>query len=629
MKYFTYLVMMVMVMAAGVSGGIRGTPAGSRGRVSAEPAIPRNVNSGLVQQYQQGSDIRIWLSNYGPMGAAAWGLSPAPITTCPFGGIGLEHPVGTCVEHLYGAGPAIGGTILGTPVVSQAYNTDNGACVFYVSSSGSDSFHVMGKGISDNDVSTSCADIYTGAGITPHVPMGIRIIQKSYAWNAGRVGPILPMEYEFINIGTHEIDNVYLGIFTDPDVGPLSDPSYGGHNYSAYLPAERTAYSVNPVDAGSTPVGLTILRTPMPIGTGKFIWQCYGFNNPGMNDSVIYQWMSGAPFGGTLIGPDQRPDSLTDTKYMFSFGPVAKMMPGDTLTFVVAFIGADSLSATGDGLQANARTALLLYKRGYTVPDLPVPKLAVTAESSGVVLRLGGGAPYPLQVWDDSNQVAGSYPDTSWRRANPPSGHTTGGRIFGGYRIYRAPISGAMSLLKECVLHRDSSANSAYVDTMYIDSTATGGQTFIYKLTAFSIPDRRGIESPTTSGSIVTDTVYGMSVESPGSYDTVLTVTAVNERRNDFPPVFSLRQNYPDPFNPSTVIEYTLPTASRVSLKIYDVLGRLVGVPAGGTEPAGVQRVVWNASAMPSGIYFYRLEATSLGAPLRSFTETRKMIFLK
>ncbi len=88
------------------------------------------------------------------------------------------------------------------------------------------------------------------------------------------------------------------------------------------------------------------------------------------------------------------------------------------------------------------------------------------------------------------------------------------------------------------------------------------------------------------------------------------------------PTAFALEQNYPNPFNPSTVISYQLPVASTVNLVVYDILGREVRTLVNETQPAGIYSVRFDASALASGVYFYRLEAGR-------FTETRRLLLLK
>ena len=88
------------------------------------------------------------------------------------------------------------------------------------------------------------------------------------------------------------------------------------------------------------------------------------------------------------------------------------------------------------------------------------------------------------------------------------------------------------------------------------------------------------------------------------------------------PNIFSLEQNFPNPFNPSTVISYSLPSASYVNLIIYNTLGQIVKVLENGSKNAGNYSVNFNASDLASGIYFYKLEAGQ-------FSQVKKMALLK
>ena len=88
------------------------------------------------------------------------------------------------------------------------------------------------------------------------------------------------------------------------------------------------------------------------------------------------------------------------------------------------------------------------------------------------------------------------------------------------------------------------------------------------------------------------------------------------------PKVYALEQNYPNPFNPVTVIEYSLPRQSFVSLKIYDVLGRVAQTLVEERQEAGYYKAEFDATALSSGVYFYRLVGGS-------FVSTKKMLLLK
>lgn len=95
------------------------------------------------------------------------------------------------------------------------------------------------------------------------------------------------------------------------------------------------------------------------------------------------------------------------------------------------------------------------------------------------------------------------------------------------------------------------------------------------------------------------------------------------------PTSFRLDQNYPNPFNPSTAIQYALSADSHVRIIIFTTLGQEVALLADGVQTAGYKETYWNAGSIASGIYFYRLDATSVSDPSRHFSQTRKMILLR
>ncbi|MDP2209250.1 MAG: T9SS type A sorting domain-containing protein [Bacteroidota bacterium] len=116
--------------------------------------------------------------------------------------------------------------------------------------------------------------------------------------------------------------------------------------------------------------------------------------------------------------------------------------------------------------------------------------------------------------------------------------------------------------------------------------------------------------------------IYAQRLNANGSITDVKTSASVPDK-------FELYQNYPNPFNPSTIINYQLPSVGRngiptyyVTLKVYNMLGQEVATLVNEKREAGRYEVEFNASTLPSGVYFYRLQT-------ETFTETKKLLLLK
>jgi hypothetical protein len=110
------------------------------------------------------------------------------------------------------------------------------------------------------------------------------------------------------------------------------------------------------------------------------------------------------------------------------------------------------------------------------------------------------------------------------------------------------------------------------------------------------------------AGAIIDSVWYGWIVNVPGPVEV--------------PHEFSLRANFPNPFNPSTTIQFAVPHRARVELTVYDVLGRYVQSLVDRVFAAGIYSASWDASLHSSGVYFYRLKADGR-------TITKKMILQK
>jgi hypothetical protein len=107
-----------------------------------------------------------------------------------------------------------------------------------------------------------------------------------------------------------------------------------------------------------------------------------------------------------------------------------------------------------------------------------------------------------------------------------------------------------------------------------------------------------------------------------GLNESQLSLTSVTGQNGQVPAEFNLAQNYPNPFNPSTEIRYSIPNSGIVTLKVYNIIGQEVALLVNQDQPAGNYTVTFNASALSSGVYFYKLQSGS-------FSLTKKMEVIK
>ena len=113
-----------------------------------------------------------------------------------------------------------------------------------------------------------------------------------------------------------------------------------------------------------------------------------------------------------------------------------------------------------------------------------------------------------------------------------------------------------------------------------------------------------------------------------------ITVLSVKNASSGIPTSFTLENNYPNPFNPSTTIQYGIAQASRVTVKIYSVLGQEVATLVNGVQGPSYYSVVWNGTnsrgtMASSGVYFYRISAVPVDGKSQTFMQVKKMLLMK
>lgn len=102
----------------------------------------------------------------------------------------------------------------------------------------------------------------------------------------------------------------------------------------------------------------------------------------------------------------------------------------------------------------------------------------------------------------------------------------------------------------------------------------------------------------------------------------VSTTTGITNLNTGVPNDYKLSQNFPNPFNPETNIQFAIPEKNNVTLKVFNIQGQEVAVLANGEYAAGTYMVNWNAADMSSGVYFYTIQTGN-------FTQTKKLLLVK
>jgi hypothetical protein len=173
-------------------------------------------------------------------------------------------------------------------------------------------------------------------------------------------------------------------------------------------------------------------------------------------------------------------------------------------------------------------------------------------------------------------------------------------------------------------------------DTLKILGITTSNSVFTVRPTILTIPPGQSFSDTLRFAPVVAGGYSGrifVASNAPTSPDTIVVsgtgipATSVKDPAL-IPDAYSLGQNFPNPFNPSTIIRYGLRAKSNVRLEIFNVLGQKVDALVDAEQNEGYHAVTWHAS-VPSGVYFYRIDAVSTNNPNERFLQIRKMVFMK
>jgi hypothetical protein len=499
---------------------------------------------------RQGYQLSLLLNGIGMFGKwAAWPMHSSSR-------IGMEYPIDSKCEHLNNAGiwcAALVDTVIGgQPQALKRVSTSDFASGYLVdvqypcyisemsatdtlqqfivrSSTGGD---VDAK--SNKDIQCTYTDTTHLKYFPKHLPLGLKVKQMSYSWAQAVRSPIIPVDFTIVNIGRRILRKVFIGFYVQPWVGTPYNLLAYSYNVNGFLTDVRTAYTYTATDPDATPLGVTLLDAHNASGQVPYSFRSFDLdlesNTLYDEDSVKYNLLSGIAYPGEPpLSPDQ---SIGFRKYgpsyFISAGPFDQFVPGDTIHMAIAFLSGFTLSSGNNSLRNNALQALTLYSRGYIPPTAPpAPKIiSIDQGTHTVTLRWAstGTTSNPENRWDDASRIDQYYPPEHWRRSNPPSGHTTGGRPFNGYRIYRsedpAGLEGTFTPLREWPVidsvgpHPDNSTLATGLEYSFTDSNLVLGRTYWYSVTSFDITDKRTISYEDANGDVKTTTLSSEGPES-------------------------------------------------------------------------------------------------------------------
>ncbi len=312
---------------------------------------------------------------------------------------------------------------------------------------------------------------------------------------------------------------------------------------------------------------MSFLATPKSIGAGEsssLVWQVVKGSSATLNGQPV-------PAADSVI---VYPDSSNNTYTLIAQGDIR-----DSLTVTIPILPADQVDRALGGIVtvSSNDTDSYSYSRSQSIND----------GNNGTRWQAVKGTGQWVQI-DLGRSVNINKIIIRWASQGYAS-------------TYKIQISNDLTNWQQIYLILNGSGGTNNVETL--NNLSGTGRYVIFLL--------QGLGSNESAFSINEIEVYG-----------VLSATGVKNEKPDLPIKYALSQNFPNPFNPSTEIKYSIPKASNVSLTVYNMLGQKIAGLVNGQKAAGNYTVLFDASKLSSGIYFYTLKAGN-------FVTTKKMILLK
>ncbi len=405
--------------------------------------------------------------------------------------------------------------------------------------------------------------------------------------------------------------------------------------------------------SGGMPVDSLLFSTPLPgnewisLGAPQLV--------PGAGTYVEFV-ANGTSQGGNRVGVDVvrfsplvRDRQLVVQQTFVNFGPVSKE---DTAVTVLTVTngGVNDLRITGisspvAAFSSMAQLPIVLAGGGSANVPLRLIGVSVGALSDSIfitsddpvvpsyALPFAADVQNYFQVVDNGD--AGSYQEsgawnTSVAQAYGPSSRYVGVSSSGGaFATYSFTVKrpGSYDLMYIVPTTVNSATKALYVvrigaqlpDSLIVDQNVGSGAWVVLKRYSCAAGDPmtvRVIDTGKNPSGVVLRADAMKIVMAGGT-----TAVGASDQQGG-PHEYLLRQNYPNPFNPATVIEFGVRDEGLVTLRVFDLLGRVVATVLDAVRSPGLHRLQWDAGGLPSGVYYYQLRA---GA----FAETKKMLLMR
>jgi hypothetical protein len=639
-------------------------------------------------------ELQMHMSNWGIFGSMP--SSSLPFSFAP----SAQWPARSGIEYLYVAGLWIGARVGGIPSVStSAYEmefrpTNDPIDVIYRTYEGAqggnrypffgadddrdglidedrlDGRDNDGDGRIDEDYAAISRQMFTSwytddyptiRQVYPeHRPLHVKIEQESYQWDDPRFDDFVGVALKITNIGSDVLEEVYLGMLADFDVGPRTTPDYwtddGTNAFFGTGCTELGPASLNVMygydvdgDGGRTPgyfgcmlLGHTVdpLRRSAPAEVAAVTYRTFRGNQPYENggdpdnDFQRYEVMASRQIDRNSVVPG-------DYRSLMCTGPFARLMPGQSIELDIGFV-----AGTGrTGMLDNAARAQSLYNGTWYDLDGD-PMTGIDGKEAQIHWTLGR----MLEIRAAMDIRPGSCPNPfNLNRAdfaggrNPKKGGVLPVAILGSGSFNVRDVDVA-SVRLEGVAPLDKKPHYKDVSRPVADPspcacTSEGPDGYLDLALKFGYREiAMALDESAAPGRGRTRTLVLTGILRDGTPFSAQDCVVFVGKRDDGPDNRpdgkpdnesddpgrkpELRAAAPNPFNPVTRVPYFLPAQQRVRVSVYDVSGRMVAVLVDGIQAAGEHAAEWQASGFASGIYFCRLEAGG-------YTLTEKIVLIR